>query len=725
METMDVDCLMLTYVESWKMYDMSISQINSLYKYFNSVTSCFLNKSEPLPGLENDNSTKAYLQIEQLGLMIWEKNMINLFEKNLINIILKYIQNDRIYGDSKYDDQINKIIFSLIEVHRNSHNQFKLYEDLLEGKLISEATEFYENKSKELLSSLNGSEYIMQVRDLLRKEQQRVKKLLPSHSHDKMVDVCRQQLVLATQPNAFLQQHAQQCVHNLLLSDLSKLYHLCLPIMYDGHYLVLLINQHIKNDIIQRINDIPNNEKIADIFIELLIELHSKYTEIVKTNFNNDSLFKSALDKAFNEAINHKADAKAVCQSPEHLGRYCDGLLKRGNMEIDSHLNNCITIFRYLDDKDVFNKFYGRMLAKRLIYCQYQSMEAEENMINKLKQVCGYDFTNKLHRMYLDVHISPDLNSKFNAHLKEQQPPIELNLAFNMLVLQAGAWPISSAGLPSFTLPQEFEKSVQMFEMFYAKNYSGRKLNWIHSFCQCDLKLNYLKRVYVVGVSTFVASLLLQFNNVYNAPIVATVNDRVVDAEVDNDADMVVEDHTDVAGIVGYKSKDDCGVGTTTADNGGFGGKTVVGIVRSDLQLATSLPPQQFNNALQQLLHSKLLIAEMPLTDSSKICLNFEYNNKRTKFKLIPAQKDTMQEVEQTRVSVNEDRKIYLQATIVRIMKARRSLKHNQLVQEVLNESKSQFTANVSLIKKCIESLIDKQYIQRVPNSNDQYSYIS
>lgn len=70
--------------------------------------------------------------------------------------------------------------------------------------------------------------------------------------------------------------------------------------------------------------------------------------------------------------------------------------------------------------------------------------------------------------------------------------------------------------------------------------------------------------------------------------------------------------------------------------------------------------------------------------------MNFDYTNKRTRFRITAAvQKETPQEVEHTLNSVEEDRKLYLQAAIVRIMKSRKVLKHNALIQEVCDIEKS------------------------------------
>jgi len=62
--------------------------------------------------------------------------------------------------------------------------------------------------------------------------------------------------------------------------------------------------------------------------------------------------------------------------------------------------------------------------------------------------------------MFTDMNVSEDLNEKFHNSCREENN--QLGIDFSILILQAGAWPISQTNLPTFSLPQELEKSVRI-----------------------------------------------------------------------------------------------------------------------------------------------------------------------------------------------------------------------------------------------------------------------
>lgn len=50
-------------------------------------------------------------------------------------------------------------------------------------------------------------------------------------------------------------------------------------------------------------------------------------------------------------------------------------------------------VFKYFKDKDVFQKFYSKMFARRLVNDLSASDAGELSMISKLKQMCGFEYT--------------------------------------------------------------------------------------------------------------------------------------------------------------------------------------------------------------------------------------------------------------------------------------------------------------------------------------------
>lgn len=662
--------LLSTYYNFWREFSQGASYLNLLYGYLNSqyIKKQKISEADMNYGGFTIDTNEQLMEIGELALETWKRTAVEPIRPSLVRLLLEQIDQDRVNGSTMNHVTVQGAILSFVEMEKfKAKNPLKYYEEVFEEQMLQQTSKYYAQEAMKCVDRYDCHDYMIRVHHYMNDENIRCKKFLSGSSFEKVVR--EYQMRLVQDHLQFLHKECRMMVQKELREDLGNMYRLLNPLHNGLCVLIQEVESHIKQTCLEAVQGLQG-ENISQQFVESLLTIHGKYSELVQSVFNNDQQFIAALDKACTAAINFRQNPKGVCRAPELLAKYIDSLLKRSlkgmtETETDDKLTSSITIFKYLDDKDVFNRFYAKLLTKRLIYGLSQSMDAEESLINRLKQACGYEFTSKLHKMFSDMNINVDLNNKFTTFLKEDGTPVDLGVSFSILVLQAGAWPINQGNLPTFALPQELERSVHMFEQFYSKNYTGRKLTWIHAFCQCEVKMNYPKRSYFVTMGTFLVGILLQFN---------------------------------------------------AAERLAF----------RELQEATLLPERELTRHTQLLVDGKILLAdEATITENSTFSLNLGYNNKRTKFKIMSTQKDTVQETEQTLTSVDEDRKLYLQATIVRIMKARKVLKHNLLIQEVLSQSQGRFAPSISHIKKCIETLIDKQYIERTKNSTDEYSYIA
>ncbi|XP_041039813.1 cullin-2 isoform X3 [Cetorhinus maximus] len=665
--------ILTMYHKYWEEYSKGADYMDCLYRYLNTqfIKKNKLTEADLQYGYGGVDVIEPLMEIGELALDMWKKLMIEPLQTILIRMLLREIKNDRC-GENPNQKVIHGVINSFVHVEQYKKKfPLKFYQDLFEGSFLTETGEYYKQEASNLLQESNCSQYMEKVLARLKDEEVRCRKYLHPSSYAKVIHECQQRMV--ADHLQFLHGECQNIIkQERREADMANIYTLLRAVSNGLPHMIQELQNHIHDEGLRSISNL-SQENMPTQFVESVLEVHSKFLQLISSVLNGDQHFMSALDKALTSVVNYR-EPKSSCKAPELLAKYCDNLLKKSakgmtENEVEDKLTSFITVFKYIDDKDVFQKFYARMLAKRLIHGLSMSMDSEEAMINKLKQACGYEFTSKLHRMYTDMNVSADLNNKFTAtFLRQQDTVIDLGISFQIYVLQAGAWPLTQAPSSTFAIPQELEKSVQMFELFYNQHFSGRKLTWLHYLCTGEVKMNYLSKPYVAMVTTYQMAVLLAFNN---------------------------------SEIVTYK----------------------------ELQDSTQMNEKELTKTIKSLLDVKMINHDSNKEDvdlDSVFSLNMGFSSKRTKFKITTSmQKDTPQEMEQTRSAVDEDRKMYLQAAIVRIMKARKVLRHNALIQEVISQSRARFNPSISMIKKCIEVLIDKQYIERSQTSADEYSYVA
>uniref|UniRef100_A0A673ZQ65 Cullin 2 n=1 Tax=Salmo trutta TaxID=8032 RepID=A0A673ZQ65_SALTR len=667
--------VLVMYHRYWEEYSKGADYMDCLYRYLNTqfIKKNKLTEADLQYGYGGVDMNEPLMEIGELALDMWRKLMIEPLQAVLIRMLLNEVKNDRC-GEDPNQKVIHGVINSFVHVEQYKKKfPLKFYQEIFEGPFLTKTGEYYKQEASNLLQESNCSQYMEKVLGRLKDEEVRCRKYLHPSSYAKVIHECQQRMV--ADHLQFLHGECQNIIRQEKRDDMANMYTLLRAVSSGLPHMIQELQVHIHDEGIRATSNL-SQENVRHISISpsyhYIISMQDRMMMFLYLHFFYNT--KHTLTTALTSVVNHR-EPKSICKAPELLAKYCDNLLKKSakgmtENEVEDKLTSFITVFKYIDDKDVFQKFYARMLAKRLIHGLSLSMDSEEAMINKLKQACGYEFTSKLHRMYTDMSVSADLNNKFNNFIKTQESPVELGISFQIYVLQAGAWPLTHVPSSTFAIPQELEKSVQMFELFYNQHFSGRKLTWLHYLCTGEVKMNYLSKPYVAMVTTYQMAVLLAFNN---------------------------------SETVGYK----------------------------ELQDSTQMNEKELQKTIKSLLDVKMLNHDSQKVRAgssllSTFSLNMSFTSKRTKFKITTSmQKDTPQEMEQTRSAVDEDRKMYLQAAIVRIMKARKVLRHNALIQEVINQSKARFNPSISMIKKCIEVLIDKQYIERSQSSADEYSYVA
>ncbi len=328
-----------------------------------------------------------------MALDVWRYRLLEPVSADIIGLLMEKIKTER-EGNMQRESMIRDVIQSFVLVDSYLAEKFQLgtYQTHVEKRYLEDTEEFYREDAQKLLQSHSCSEYMVVVLERLSDETRRCQKYLHKSSMGLVLDRCSSQMVKSHLQ--FLQSEVNDILKNERWSDLRNMYRLFKsdksaiePLNESFYQFVKERGLDELKTLLQSAND-QNDTVLAKNFVEAVLKVHCHFTSLIKDFLDSDQLFSSSLDKAFMVIVNLKEESSKTSRSSELLAKYCDFLLKKNKIsesEIDEKLAMAVTVLKYIEEPDMFQKFYQRNLARRLIQNLSISMDSEESMIKQLK----------------------------------------------------------------------------------------------------------------------------------------------------------------------------------------------------------------------------------------------------------------------------------------------------------------------------------------------------
>lgn len=592
------------------------------------------------------------LSIWDMGLELFRKHIINdkLVQSKTIDGILLLIEQER--NGEAVDRSLLRSLLSML-------SDLQVYKDSFEQRFLEDTNRLYTAESQRLLQEREVPEYLHHVKKRLEEEADRVVTYL-DHSTQKPLIACVERQLLGEHLSAILQKGLVNLLDENRIADLTQMYQLFSHVKKGQEYLLQHWSEYIKNF---GTAIVVNPEKDKDMVQELL-DFKEKVDHIIEVCFQKNEKCINLMKESFETFINKRPNKPA-----ELIAKHVDSKLRAGNKEatdeeLERILDKIMIIFRFIHGKDVFEAFYKKDLAKRLLVGKSASVDAEKSMLSKLKHECGAAFTSKLEGMFKDMELSKDIMIQFKQYMQNQSDPGSIDLTVNILTM--GYWPTYTP--MDVLLPSEMVKLQEVFKTFYLGKHSGRKLQWQTSLGHAVLKTEFKEGKKEFQVSLFQTLVLLMFNE---------------------------------------------------GDEFSF----------EEIKMATGIEDNELKRTLQSLACGKARVLNKnprgkDVEDGDKFTFNCDFKHKLFRIKINQIQmKETVEEQVSTTERVFQDRQYQIDAAIVRIMKMRKTLGHNLLVSELYNQLK--FPVKPGDLKKRIESLIDRDYMERDKENPNQYHYVA
>ncbi|KAM5538684.1 hypothetical protein V8D89_007713 [Ganoderma adspersum] len=660
------EALLRYYAQEWDRYTTGANYINRLFTYLN----------RHWVKRERDEGRKGVYPVYTLALVQWKSNFflhVQSKHQKLAGAILRLIERQR-NGETIDQGLVKKVVDSFVSLGLDESDinkvSYEVYREHLETPFLDATEKYYRQESKAFLSENSVADYLKKAEERLREEEDRVERYMNSNTRKALINKCEHVLI---------REHAErmwESFQNLLDydkdEDLQRMYALLSRIPEGLEPLRKKFEEHVKRAGLAAVSKLIGEGTAAQgapdvdpkLYVDAMLDVHQKNSETVTRSFRGEAGFVASLDKACREFVNRNAaTGTSTTRSPELLAKHADALLRKNNKmaeeeDLEGALNKVMILFKYIDDKDVFQSFYTTKLSKRLIHGVSASDEAEASMISKLKEACGFEYTNKLQRMFTDMSLSKDLTDNFKERM--QQNHDDMDITFSIMVLGTNFWPLNPP-THDFIIPQDILPTYTRFSQYYQQKHSGRKLTWLWNYSKNELRTNYLNQKYILMTSSWQMAVLLQYNN----------NDTLSLEELMN---------------------------------------------------ATAISKDILKQVLAVLVKAKILIND----ETEQYDLNPSFKSKKIRINLnMPIKAEQKAESTDVLKTVDEDRKYVIQATIVRIMKARKTMKNQALIQEVIQQISQRFTPKIPDIKKAIDHLLEKEYIERVEGTRDTFAYVA
>eukprot|EP01115_Flamella_aegyptia_P013766 TRINITY_DN7519_c0_g1_i1.p1 TRINITY_DN7519_c0_g1~~TRINITY_DN7519_c0_g1_i1.p1 ORF type:complete len:780 (+),score=346.03 TRINITY_DN7519_c0_g1_i1:135-2474(+) len=648
-------------------------------------------------------------EIYPLALVMWRQHCFDPIKHQLIPALLDLLDQDR-QGNKQDKALVRNMVQSYIEFDKVGPNEGQqFYEKEFEAQYIERLKQFYAKESTAFLASNGVSLYLHKAEDRIKEERENAENLgnYLTTSEPKIKKAIDE--VLIEKHMETLQADFLRMLKEDKDEDMRRLYFL-LQRVVDGlpntantfqAYLTESGSKIVQEQKKLALKEALNN---AIPFVKNLINFYEKYAGLVQTCFSSHSLFKTALDKAFKDVLNQDSGKFNI---PRLLNFYIDNIIKgkekekSSEEEVDDVLQRLVNLFSYLADKDEFFEYFRKSLCKRLLSKGKQYNEnAEKSFLSKLKAQSGDSAIRKLQGMFTDVQDETltEQKSKFESWNNGSKVG---NVDLEVQVLNESHWPISGTQKFPLLLDKQLLQCQQKFQEYYDKSTEKRRLQWLYNYGTVTLagRFTNSKAPIQLVVTPLQASILMVFNH---SPKLTF--DELL-------AQLWPTQNTNAKQML-----------TSSQNQSALHDMSLEEILRF---------------AVQPLVYFKYKVLGKEKDDDPKK----ELIKKSDVFLLrekIPAKKlprkiafppgsaqQQEKEASEDKELVMKQREFEIEAAMVRVMKARNRLDWNQLQIEVINILKNRFTPDSKILKKRLESLIDRKFMERDENDPKIILYIS